>query len=149
MSFAIDANILVYASDSDSPNCEAAQRFLARCTTESEVFFLAWPTVMAYLRITTHAAIFQQPLSPAQALANIQGLLDLPHCRLISEGEGCWLDYVAMAVEHHPRGNLVPDSHLAALLKSNGVKRLYTKDKDFRRFEFLKVVDPLISKRNG
>lgn len=143
MSFAIDANILVYASDADSPHCEAAQSFLARCAAESEVFFLAWPTVMAYLRISTHAAIFKNPLSPAQALANVQSLLDLPHCRLISEAQGAWLDYVELAGEHHPRGNLVPDSHLAALLKSNGVKRLYSRDKDFRRFEFLKVVDPI------
>jgi toxin-antitoxin system PIN domain toxin len=142
VSFAIDANILVYASDSESLLCVPAQSFLAKCAQETEVFYLAWPTVMAYLRISTHSSIFKNPLSPAQALANIQALLDLPHCRLIREGEQCWRDYIELAAEAHPRGNLVPDTHLAALLKSNGIKRLYTRDRDFRRFEFLKVVDP-------
>ena len=41
------------------------------------------------------------------------------------------------------RGNDVPDTHLAAILKQNGVTRLYTADRDFRRFDFLKVIDPI------
>jgi predicted nucleic acid-binding protein len=41
------------------------------------------------------------------------------------------------------RGNLVPDAHLAALLLQHGVKTLYTKDTDFRKFDFLNVRDPL------
>jgi predicted nucleic acid-binding protein len=41
------------------------------------------------------------------------------------------------------RGNLVPDAHLAALLKQHGVRTLYTRDGDFRKFPFLDVRDPL------
>jgi hypothetical protein len=41
------------------------------------------------------------------------------------------------------RGNAVPDAHLAAILKQNGVTRLYTADRDFRRFDFLRVIDPI------
>lgn len=40
------------------------------------------------------------------------------------------------------RGNLVPDAHLAALLRQRGVPRLYTIDRDFRKFDFLEVIDP-------
>jgi len=40
------------------------------------------------------------------------------------------------------RGNLVPDAHLAALLKQHGVRTLYTRDADFRKFPFLDVRDP-------
>ena len=40
------------------------------------------------------------------------------------------------------RGNLVPDAHLAALLKQHGVRTLYTRDGDFRKFSFLDVRDP-------
>jgi len=39
--------------------------------------------------------------------------------------------------------NLVPDAHLAALLRHHGVKRLYTHDRDFLKFPFLDVRDPL------
>jgi predicted nucleic acid-binding protein len=41
------------------------------------------------------------------------------------------------------RGNLVPDAHVAALLRQHGVTVLYTADADFRRFDFLDVRNPL------
>jgi hypothetical protein len=41
------------------------------------------------------------------------------------------------------RGNLVPDAHLAALLRQHGISRLYTHDRDFRKFDFLEVIDPI------
>jgi len=40
------------------------------------------------------------------------------------------------------RGNQVPDTHLAALMRQNGVRILYTRDRGFRRFDFLDVRDP-------
>ena len=40
------------------------------------------------------------------------------------------------------RGNLVPDAHLAALLRQHGVRTLYTSDLDFHKFGFLDVRDP-------
>lgn len=42
------------------------------------------------------------------------------------------------------RGNLVPDAHLAAVLSQHGVVTLYTHDRDFRKFSFLDVRDPLV-----
>lgn len=42
------------------------------------------------------------------------------------------------------RGNLVPDAHLAALLKQNGIKALFTNDADFRRFPYLDVRNPFL-----
>jgi predicted nucleic acid-binding protein len=40
-------------------------------------------------------------------------------------------------------GNLVHDAHIAAVLKENGVRELWTRDRDFLRFDFLVVRDPL------
>lgn len=42
------------------------------------------------------------------------------------------------------RGKLVPDAHLAAVLRQHGVVKLYTHDKDFWKFDFLQVIDPMI-----
>lgn len=41
-------------------------------------------------------------------------------------------------------GNLVPDAHLASILRQHGVKRTYTADADFRKFDFWEVVNPLV-----
>ena len=143
MSFAVDANILLYASDESSPVYLRAASFLRKCAEGTDIFCLAWPTISAYLRIATHAAIFRHPLSPGDAMANIDGLLSLPHVRVLGEDTGFWERYRETAGPVNPRGNLVPDTHLAALLLQHGVPTLYTRDRDFRRFDFLSVVDPL------
>jgi toxin-antitoxin system PIN domain toxin len=144
MSFALDVNILLYASDSSSPHFQKAKAFIESCIIQQEVFYLGWPTVMSYLRISTHPAIFDRPLSPDEAMGNIETLIDLPHGRLLSEEEGFWEVYRAKTREVPTRGNLVPDAHLAALLRYHGVKTLYTNDRDFLKFPFLEVRDPLL-----
>ena len=106
------------------------------------LFYLGWPTVIGYLRIATHSAVFDRPLTPAQAMANIEALLSLPHMRVLAEDEGFWDVYRSTTATVPTRGNLVPDAHLAALLRQHGVKTLYTHDRGFRRFDFLDVRDP-------
>ncbi|MBI5632779.1 MAG: type II toxin-antitoxin system VapC family toxin [Nitrospirae bacterium] len=144
MSFAIDVNILLYASDADCKYYKSAKSFLDDCIKQEKLFFLAWPTVMGYLRIATHPSVFSQPLTPDEAMANIGMLLSLPHIRFLSEEEGFWDIYRKMTAEVPTRGNLVPDAHLAAILRQHGVKKLYSHDRDFLKFTFLDVRDPLV-----
>jgi toxin-antitoxin system PIN domain toxin len=144
MSFSFDVNILLYASDNTSPYFERARSFIESCITQQEVFYLGWPTVMSYLRIATHPAVFDDPLSPEEAMANIESLLNLPHARVLSEEEGFWDAYRATTAEVPTRGNLVPDAHLAALLRHHGVKTVYTNDRDLLKFSFLDVRNPFV-----
>ena len=98
--------------------------------------------MLSYLRIATHPGIFRAPLAPAEALGNVEALARLSNVRLLSEEPG-FLDVYREVTGAFPvRGNLVPDAHLAALLRQHGVKRLYTRDADFRKFAFLEVRDP-------
>ena len=144
MSFALDTNILLYASDSSSHYHKKARGFLEECMQKEELFCLGWPTVMGYLRIATHPSIFGRPLTPDEAMANIGTLLRLPHMRFLSEEEGFWDIYREMTAEVPTRGNLVPDAHLAAILRQHGVKKLYSHDRDFLKFGFLDIRDPLV-----
>lgn len=143
MSFGIDVNILLYASDRGSPLHERAAGFLERCAGGNELFCLAWVTLMSYLRMATHSSIFAKPLSHDEAAGNVEALLALPHLRVIGEEENFWSAYRGVAREVPTRGNLVPDAHLAAVLRQHGVRTLYTHDRDFRKFAFLDVRDPL------
>ncbi len=142
MSYSVDVNVLLYASDTSSPKHAAAIRFLKQRASDPDLFCIAWSTLIAFLRIATHPGIFAQPLSPDDALRNVESLLSLPRVRLLAEGEG-FLEIYREVTAHFPvRGNLVPDAHLAALLRQHGVRRLYTVDRDFRKFDFLEVADP-------
>jgi toxin-antitoxin system PIN domain toxin len=97
---------------------------------------------MAYLRISTHPSIFASPLTPGEALNNIAALLALPHARVVSEQDGFMDAYTHVTDNMAVRGNLVPDAHIAAILFQNGVRTLYSNDRDFRKFEPLEVRDP-------
>ena len=142
MSYSVDVNILLYASDQSNPRHSRAIQFLKNRASDNELLCVAWPTVMSYLRMSTHPSIFSYPLSPGQALDNVASLLGMPHVRTISEEEG-FLDIYREVTGSFPvRGNLVPDAHLAALLHKHGVQTLYTADADFKKFNFLDVSDP-------
>jgi uncharacterized protein len=143
LSYSVDVNILLYASDQQNPFHPAAIKFLESRPKDPELFCLAWSTLMAYLRISTHPSIFAHPLSPDEALDNIEKLLSLPGVRIITEQEGFLLMYKKITALFTVRGNLVPDAHLAVLFLQHDIRVFYTADMDFRKFEFLQIRNPL------
>jgi uncharacterized protein len=142
MSAAIDVNVLLFASDTSSPLHQRAAEFLEHCASGPDVLYLAWSTVMSYLRISTDPAIFASPLRPEEAAQNAETLLRLPHVRMLAEEDGFWDLYSEVTKKMPTRGNDVPDAHLATLLRQHGVATLHTNDRDFRKFDFLNVRDP-------
>lgn len=144
MSYSVDVNILLYSSDTSSGFHERALEFMKSCAESSEPLFFAYLTLLSYVRISTHPRIFTNPLTPPEALANVEKLSDLPQVRLISERDGFLELYKESTHELTVRANLVPDAHLAALLRQHGVSTLYTNNvDDFSRFGFLEVRNPL------
>ena len=80
--------------------------------------------MVSYLRVVTHPGILANPLSPERAMDNVEALTRLPHVRLLAEEEGFWEIYRGVTGEVNVRGNLVPDAHLAALLRQHGIRTL-------------------------
>lgn len=142
MSYSLDVNVLLYASDQSSGHHLRARRFVESCAAGPEILCLAWPTLMSYLRIATHPRIFSAPLPPSDALGNIAALIGLPHVRAVSELDGFVDAYKHVTGETPVRGNLVPDAHIAAILLQHGVRTLYSNDRDFRKFPSIDLRDP-------
>ena len=116
MSYSVDVNVLLYASDQTSPRYDEAIQFLLNRASDPELFCICWSTLMAYIRISTHSSIFSHPLSPKEALENIENLLKQPRVRVLSEDDGFLTIYRKVSGNFPVRGNLVPDAYLAALL---------------------------------
>jgi uncharacterized protein len=142
LSFTLDANILLNASDEASEHHVQALAFVEQVANGDELVYLFWPTVMAYLRIATHPAVFERPLPLSDAAANIDGLLSLPHVQTTGEHDRFWPTYRQVAAEADARGNLVPDAQVVALMTENGVRTIWTHDRDYRRFPGIDVRDP-------
>lgn len=142
MTTTVDVNLLLYASDASSPLHEPARALLDRLSRGPEIVYLFWPVITGFLRIATHPAVFDSPLSPEEAVANIDGLLSLPHAQAPGEGERFWPRFREVADEAGARGNLIPDAHVVALMRENGVREIWTHDRDYRRFDGIDPRDP-------
>jgi toxin-antitoxin system PIN domain toxin len=142
MSYTIDANVLLHASDESSPVHALARAFVGRLADGPEIAYLFWPTVMAYLRIATHPAVFARPLTAVEAIGNVEQLLARPHVRTTGEQERFWNRFREVADDAMLAGNLVPDAHLVALMLENDVRTIWTRDRDYRRFPRIEVRDP-------
>jgi toxin-antitoxin system PIN domain toxin len=141
VSTTVDANVLVYASNRADPVHEPARSLVERLARGPELVYLFWPALMGYLRIVTHPGILPEPMSPADAAANVSTLLALPHVRAPGEADGFW-DVFQVVAGGGLRGNATPDGHLVALMRQHGVRRIYSRDRDFRRFDGVQAVDP-------
>ena len=142
MSATVDVNILLYASDESSSFHAKAAGLIEQLARGPELLYLFWPVLMGYLRMATHPAIFPKPLSVGMATGNVGQLLGLPHARALGEGDDFWQVYGAVTSGAVVRGNLVSDAHLVALMRENGITTLWSHDRDFRKFEGLRVQDP-------
>ncbi|MDE0284816.1 MAG: PIN domain-containing protein [Gammaproteobacteria bacterium] len=143
MSYTIDVNILLYASDRTSPFYAAAADFLRNRSDDPEILCLTWSTIMGYIRLATHPRVFDNPMSSQQAIDNIIRLIEMPRCRVIVENEDFLTSFREVAAGVTTRGNLVPDAHLATMMHVHDVRTIYTHDRDFLKFTFLKVIDPV------
>jgi toxin-antitoxin system PIN domain toxin len=103
--------------------------------------YLFWPTIMAYLRIVTHPSVLPRPLNTEDAISNMEALIGLAYVRTPGEADGFWELFLATR-NPSDRGNDVPDGHLAALMRQHGVGTIYTRDRDFRRFDGITAKDP-------
>ena len=148
MSVTLDANVLVYASNEAEAVHKDARELVIRLAAGPELVYLFWPVLLGYLRIVTHPAILPRPLNPREAIANVESLLDRPHVRTAGEAEGFWKLFRATG-QDRARGNEVPDAHLSTLIRQNGVRVIYTRDRGFRRFPDIDAVDPFDSARQS
>lgn len=142
MSATVDANILVYASNRSDPAHEPARSLIKRLAEGPDLMYLFWPVAMGYLRVVTHPAILPHPMSPAAASGNIERLVTRPNVRTAGELDDFWKVFSSTGAVR-PRGNEVPDTHLVALMRQHGVRILYTRDRGFRRFDGIDVIDPI------
>ncbi|MGH2444859.1 MAG: TA system VapC family ribonuclease toxin [Candidatus Limnocylindria bacterium] len=142
MSVTLDVNVLLYASDAASQYRDRAIELIDEAARGPQLVYLFWPTVIGYLRMATHPAIFAAPLSLEEARTNVSRLIGQPTVQTVGEGEGFWNRLTEVLNDAAPIGNLVSDAHMVALMQEHGVRTVWTRDRDYRRFDGIRAVDP-------
>jgi uncharacterized protein len=137
----VDANVLLHAVNGQAREHRAATSWLTDALRGTEAVAFAWTVLLAFIRLSTHPAIFPRPLDAGIATAVVERWLAAPP---------------AVAVEPTPRhlalmrgllgpagtaGNIVGDAHLAALALEHGAT-VVSFDRDFARFEGIASLRP-------
>lgn len=138
----VDANVLIYAIDADSPHHGPARRWLEAALSGATPVGLPWVVILAFLRLTTRPGILHQPLPLERALAFVDEWLAQPCVRVVAPGEGHWPVLRKLVRDSGTAGNLTSDAHLAALAIELGASICST-DADFERFPGVERVSPL------
>lgn len=138
----IDANILIYAYDVNSPYSTICREWLDNHLNGIYKLGLPWHSLLAFTRIVTNPRIYEQPVFAEEAWEQVGEWLALEtsfipqpgpnHYRLISE--------LLSTMSH--KSNDIPDLHLVALCMEHGLIMCST-DADFLRNRELRVENPL------
>lgn len=137
----VDANLLIYAHVKEFTEHSMAREWLDGQFNEQPRVGLPWPSLLAFMRITTNPRVFERPLSIRQAWAQVEAWLGAPASWIPTPGAQ-HAATVAKLVPLISRPNLVPDAHLAALAIEHGLT-LCSTDGDFARFQELHWENPL------
>lgn len=138
----VDANLLLWAHHPGFAQHDAARAWWAETLRRAPMVGIPWPSILAFVRISTHPHALSVPASLDDAWAVV----------------GSWLDrdnvWVPVPTERHrgilgellaagrASGNHTTDAHLAALAVEWGLE-LVSADRDFARYPGLRWRDPL------
>ena len=129
----VDANILLYAVNTDAAHHERSVRWLDSALSGADTVAFAWVALLAFVRLSTKAGLFPSPLGVEGAMDRVDAWLGaapavvveptVDHQRILRDllrplGSG---------------GNLVNDAHLAALSIEHRCG-IVSFDNDFDRF---------------
>lgn len=139
----VDANVLLYAVNTDARHHERSRRWLDGALSGGETVAFAWLALLAFVRLATKVGLFPAPLSSDEAMDRVDAWLAAPaavvleptvrHARVVRQ----------LLREVGAGGNLVNDAHLAALAVEHRCG-IVSFDNDFGRFPGVDWSEPTL-----
>ena len=137
----VDANVLLYAVNEADPKHEASRAWLDAALSGQEPVGFAWSVLLAFVRLSTKVGLFPRPLSVDSAVACLRAWTDQPPSVIVEPTVRHLEVFAGLLNDVGAGGNLVSDTHLAALaLEHNGAVISY--DNDFSRFRGVRWREP-------
>lgn len=138
----VDANLLLYAVDTESPHHGRTSRWPMEALNGDRRVGLPWQTVGAFLRISTYPRMSTFPLSPDQARRYVEQWLAADPVWIPPATERTASVLADLINTTGVTANLVPDAQLAALAIEHGLT-VHSADTDFGRFPDAAWLNPL------
>jgi uncharacterized protein len=142
-----DVNLLLYAYNRASDEHLVVKKWLEDTFSDPrETLAFPWAVLLSFVRIATNPRLFPKPLSTVEALEILTTLLSRKNACTINPGERHFEILSDLIVRNRLPSSAISDAHLAALAMECGAT-FASADTDFRRFDGLKLFNPLQRKR--
>lgn len=138
----IDANILIYAYDTNSHRNAVCRAWLDNHLNGIHRVGLPWQSLLAFARIVTNPRIYEFPASAGDAWEQVGEWLELENSFIPHPGPNHYRLMSGLISSMSHKSNDIPDAHLAALCLEHGLIMCST-DSDFLRYQELRVENPL------
>ncbi len=137
----VDANVLLYAVNSDADHHERSRRWLDESLSGEDTVAFAWIALLAFVRLATREGLFPHPLSMDAAMDRVDAWLSAPSAVVLEPTIEHGRVLRSLLAPLTTAGNLVNDAHLAALAVEHKCD-IVSFDNDFSRFAGVRWREP-------
>lgn len=138
----VDANILLYSVDEESPFHERARDWMVEALNGPTRVGLPWPCLWAFVRISTNPRALASPLTASEAWEFVSDWLAAPAAWIPGPGRGHQDILRKLLLDGDLRAGLVSDAAIAAIAIEHGLS-VISADSDFARFRDVRWLNPL------
>lgn len=136
---AVDTNVLIYAHRTETRLHSQARAKLTELAEGDLPWALPIFCLAEFVRVVTHLRVFSPPTDLATALDFLDRVLASPSLRLLLPTRGYPGTFRKACESGQVSGNLAFDAQIAASCLEHGVRDLLTADRDFARFEAMRL----------
>lgn len=141
---ALDTNILIHAHRADASLHSKARDVIKRLAESPVPWGICFHSLIEFYAVVTRAGIWQTPSTPEQAVDQMAAWRESPSLRILSDTEDTLDVLFEHAIGSRISGGMIHDARISACCQSHGISELWTVDRDFSRFPFLKTKNPLV-----
>lgn len=137
-----DINLLIYAYNELAPHHARAKRWWEGLLSGETIVGMPWVVVFGFIRLMTHRQVLEIPLSVVDCCSIVEEWFDRPNVQPLDPGPRHFAISKNLLSQAGTGGNLVTDTHLAALAVEHSCE-LHSNDSDFSRFSGLRWNNPM------
>lgn len=137
----VDANVLLYAVNSDARHHERSRRWLDSALSGADTVAFSWIALLAFVRLSTKPGLFPSPLREGEAMDRVDAWLGAPPAVVLEPTPDHARILRGLLEAVGAGGNLVNDAHQAALAMEHRCG-IVSFDNDFARFPGIDWSEP-------
>ena len=141
---AVYTNILVHAHRKDASLHTEAGECVRSLAENAAPWAICFHSLIEFYGVVTHRKIWNRPSLPQEAADQIAAWRESPSVRVLVDAPEQIDSLMQLADASKVSGAMIHDARIANSCLSNGVRELWSVDRDFSRFPELKTKNPLV-----